>query len=366
MVSTPRDRGGDVQQQQALDFAAQHAGLDGGTDGHALVRVDALEGVLADEVLHGLLHGGDTGRTAHQQHLADLVDGQAGVGQSLTHGAHGLLHQVGGELVELGPGEGHVQVLGAGGVGGDEGQVDGGAGHAGELDLGLLGSLFNALHGHLVARQVDALLHLEAREDPVHNPLVEVVAAQAVVAGGGQHFLDAVAHLDDGHVEGAAAQVVDHDLLVVVLVHAVREGRGGGLVDNPLHVQAGDLAGVLGGLALGVGEVRGHGDDRAGDRLAQVSLGVGLQLLEDHGGDLLGGVALAVDGHLVVRAHLPLDGGDGALGVGDGLALGHLAHHALAGLGERHHRGGGAGAFRVGDDHGLAALDDSHAGVCSA
>ena len=50
-------QGGDVQQQQALDFAAQHAGLDGGTDGHALVRVDALEGVLADEVLHGLLHG---------------------------------------------------------------------------------------------------------------------------------------------------------------------------------------------------------------------------------------------------------------------------------------------------------------------
>ena len=34
-----------VQQQQALDVAAQHAALDGRADGHALVRVDALEGL---------------------------------------------------------------------------------------------------------------------------------------------------------------------------------------------------------------------------------------------------------------------------------------------------------------------------------
>ena len=99
--------------------------------------------------------------------------------------------------------------------------------------------------------------------------------------------------------------------------------------------------------------------------LAQVSLRVGLQLLQDHSGDLLGGVALAVDGHLVVGTHFTLDGGHGALRVGDGLALCHLAHHALAGLGEGHHRGSGAGAFRVGDNDGLAAFDNSHTGVCS-
>ena len=42
-------QGGDVQQQQALDVAAEHAALDGRAHGHALVGVDALEGLLAGE-----------------------------------------------------------------------------------------------------------------------------------------------------------------------------------------------------------------------------------------------------------------------------------------------------------------------------
>jgi hypothetical protein len=35
-----------------------------------------------------------------------------------------------------------------------------------------------------------------------------------------------------------------------VLVQAEGQGRGGGLVDDALDFQAGDAAGVLGGLAL--------------------------------------------------------------------------------------------------------------------
>jgi len=356
-------QGGDVQQQQALDVAAQHAALNGGAHGHALVGVDALEALLAGDALHGVLHGGDTAGAAHQQHLGDVAGLEAGVAQSLTHGAHGGLHQVVGQLVELGPGQGDVQMLGAGGVGGDIGQVDVGGGNAAQLNLGLLGGLFQPLHSHLVAGQVDAGVPAELGDQIVHDALVEVVAAQPVVAGGGQHLDDAVVNLQDGHVEGAAAQVIDHDLLGGLLVHAVGQGRGGGLVDDPLDVQAGDLAGVLGGLALGVGEVGGHGDDRLGDGLAQIGLGVALQLLQDHSGDLLGGVLLAVDVHPVVTAHLALDGDDGAVGVGDGLALCHLAHHALAVFGESHHRGGGAVTFRVGDDNGLAALHDGDARV---
>ena len=267
-------QGGDVQQQQALHVAGEHAALERRAHGHALIGVDALEALLAGELLDHHLHGGDTAGAAHHQHLGDVAGGQAGVTHGLLHGATGGLHQVGGELVELGPGEGQIQVLGAGGVGGDIGQVDVGGGDAGQLDLGLLSSLLQALHGNLVAGEVDALSLLELGGHPVHNTLVKVVAAQTVVAGGGQHLDDAIIDVQDGHIEGAAAQVIDHDLLGVLLVHAIGQGRGGGLVDDTLHVQTGDPAGVLGGLTLGVGEVGGDGDDRLGDRAAQIGLGV--------------------------------------------------------------------------------------------
>ena len=254
-------------------------------------------------------------------------------------------------------------MLGAGGVSGDIGEVNIAAGHAGQLNLSLLSRLLQALHGHLIAGQVDAVAAFELADQILHNALIEIVAAQTVVAGGGQHLDDAVVDLQNGHIKCAAAQIVDHDLLGLLLIHAVGQSGGGGLVDDTLDLQAGDLAGVLGGLTLRIGEVGRHGDDRLGDRAAQIGLRIGFQLLQNHGADLLGSVGLAVNSDLVVRAHLTLDGGDGAVRVGDGLALCHLTYHTLAGLGKCHHRGSGTVALGVGDDNCLAAFHNGHAGI---
>ena len=186
------------------------------------------------------------------------------------------------------------QVLGARCIGADEGQVDLRLRRRGELDLGLLGGLLEALQGDPVLRQVDALVLLELLAQPVDDALVEVVTAQVGVAVGRAHLEDALGQLQDRDVEGAAAQVVDGDLLFLLLVQAVGQGRCGRLVDDALDVQAGDAARVLGGLALGVVEVGRHGDDRLGHLLAQVGLGVALQLLQDHGADLRRAEGLAV------------------------------------------------------------------------
>ena len=140
-----------------------------------------------------------------------------------------------------------------------------------------------------------------------------------------------------------------------LLVEAVGEGGGGGLVDDAEHLEAGDLARLLGGRALGVVEVGRHGDHGLRDGVAQVGLGVALQLLQRAGADLLGGVLLAVDLGGPARAHVALDGPDRAVGVGDRLALGHLADEDLAVLGEGDDRGRGAGALGVGDDRGSPA-----------
>ena len=355
-----------VQQQQPLHRSGEDAALETSPHSHALVGVDALEGQAARDGLHQLLYRRNPAGAAHHQHLGDLADGHAGVVDGLIHGCPSGLHQVAGEVVELGPGDRDFHVEGAFFAHGDIGQGDGGLFHGRELDLGFLSGLPDALHGGAVAAQVHAVLALELLDKIVHQALVEVVSTQVVVARRGQNFDDTGGNLQNGHVEGAAAQVVDHDFLALFLVHAVGQGRGGGLVDNALDLQAGDFACVLGGLALGVGEVGRHGDNRFGDRGAQVALCVGLELLENHGRDLLGGEFFAVDGDAVVAAHLTLDGGDSALVVGDGLALGDGTHHALSGLGKGHHGGRGAAALGVGNYHRLAALHHGHAAVGGA
>ena len=101
-----------------------------------------------------------------------------------SNGDAAALEQVGGQLLELGPGELLVEVQRALGGGGDERQVDLGLLHLRQLDLGLLGRFLQALHGHVVLRQVDAVGGLELLDQPVDDPLVPVVAAEVGVAVG--------------------------------------------------------------------------------------------------------------------------------------------------------------------------------------
>jgi hypothetical protein len=195
-------------------------------------------------------------------------------------------------------------------------------------------------------------------------PLVPVVAAQVVVTTGGLDLDHALGQLEQGHVEGAAAQVEHEDgLLLAALVQAVRERGRGGLVDDAQDVEAGDLPGLLGRLPLRVVEVRRNGDHRVGDGLAQVRLGVALELHQHPGGDLLRGVLLAVDVDGPGGAHLPLHRADRPVRVGHGLTLGHLADEHLAVLGERDDRRRGAGSLGVLNDPGLATLEHAHHGV---
>jgi hypothetical protein len=201
--------------------------------------------------------------------------------------------------------------------------------------------------------------------------------AQEGVAIGRFHFKHAVADFQHGHVEGAAAKVVHGDGAAGLLVEAVSQRRGGGFVDDAQHFQAGDLAGVLGGLALGVVEIGRNGDDGLGDLFTQMRLGRFLHLLQDEAGDFRGRIFLAFAardpgvaivglddlvghhadvllGHRIVEAapDQALDGEEGVFGIGNRLALGGLADQALAIRRESHNGRGGAGAFRILDDLG--------------
>ena len=317
--------------------------------------------------------------------MVDVLRLEARIGEALLGRLDRAGEQVGDELLELRAGELQVEVLRALRRRGDERQVDLRRHRRRELDLRLLGGLVEALERHLVGGQVDALVLLELGDHPVDDRLVEVVAAEVVVAVRGLHLEDALAELEDRDVERPAAEIPHEDRLVGLLLEAVGERSRGRLVDDPEDVEPGDLAGVLRRLALRVVEVGRDGDDRVGHRLAEVGLGVGLQLLEDHRGDLRRRVLLAagLDADVAVRAlddlvrddlhllvdlrvlapHEALDREDRVQGVRDLLAFRRRADEALAVTRERDDGRRGAPALGVRDHGGLPALQDRHARV---
>ena len=160
----------------------------------------------------------------------------------------------------------------------DEREVDLRLRHRGQLDLRPFRFDAKPLQSRGILTDVYPVLRLELISDEVHKPHVEVVAAEVRVPVRRLHLEHALAQLQDRYVECPATQVVDRDRRVALLLQTVGKRRGGGLIDDSQDLEAGYLPGHLGGLALAVREVRGHRDDRLGHRLAQLRLGVFLQL----------------------------------------------------------------------------------------
>ncbi len=251
-----------------------------------------------------------------------------------------------------------------------------------ELDLGFLRRFSQPLQRHPVMRQVHARFLLELADQPVHQPLVDVVAAQVRIPVGQLHLHHAVTHLQNRYVERAAAEIVDRDPLFLLLVQPVGQRRRGRLVDDPHHLQARHVPRVLRRLALGVVEIRRHGDHGARHFLAQVGLGSLLQLGQNHRRNFRRGVLLAlrlhariaaVAAHDMVRhqlhlfghfvkppAHEALDRIHRVFRIRHRLALRHLAHQSVAGLGKTHHRGRRPPTLLVWNDYGLPALNDRY------
>mmetsp|Transcript_853 Transcript_853/g.3331 ORF Transcript_853/g.3331 Transcript_853/m.3331 type:complete len:747 (-) Transcript_853:173-2413(-) len=383
----PEGEGGDVQQHDVADLSAQHSGLDRGAQRDHLIGVDGDVGLLAGEALDEGLDGGNSGAPAHQDDLVDLAQVQRGVPEGVLHGDAAPVQQVGAQLLELGPGQGVLDVLGAVRGGGDEGQRDGGLAQRGELHLGLLAGLGQPLQGLPVLPQVDALVLLKVVRQKVGDPLVKVVTAQVGVPGGGQDLEDPVADLEHRDVKGSAAQVEHEDGLVLLGLKAVREGSGGGLVDDPEHLQARDLPGVLGGLPLGVVEVRRHGDDGLVHLVVQELGRVLRELAQDLSGELLRGKLLAEGGAgeldvavgvllhdvrdllqlLVHLGHLasyePLDRKEGVIWVDDALPLGDLSHELVSRLCVSDDGRGCSLSLRVRHNGWLSSLHGRHSAV---
>ena len=207
-------------------------------------------GLTTEEVLHRLLDLRHAGHAANQDDLVDLARLQAGILQRRGTRIDRALDQILDQCFQLRPGQLDVEMLRPRRVRRDERQVDLGLGRCGQLDLGLLGRLLEALQRELVFAQIDALLFLKLVGEILHDPGVEIFAAEECVTVGRLDLEDAIANFENGNIERAAAKVIDRDRARLFLLEAIGQCRRRRLVDDAQHFEAGDLARVLGGLAL--------------------------------------------------------------------------------------------------------------------
>ena len=114
-------------------------------------------GQLADE----LLDHRHARRAADEDHVVDLRELDARVLYRHFERAFALVDEVGRHALELRARQLLLKVQRAFGSRGDEWKVDRRFRRLRQLDLGLLGRFLQALEGHAVVRQVDAVLVLE-------------------------------------------------------------------------------------------------------------------------------------------------------------------------------------------------------------
>ena len=384
--------GGNINKEHILDglglVTGENGGLDGGTVGNGLIGVDGSVELLAVEEVgeHGL-DLGDSGGTTDENDLVDLSLGGVGVGQDLLYGGHALSEEINAEFLESGTVEGEGEVLTfSKSLALDDGLMGGR-----ESSLGLLALGAETTESAVVALDIDSTgFLLEFGHAELDESVVEIFATEMGVPVGGLDLEDTILNGEEGNIESTTTEIEDEDVTFagVLLVETVRNSGGGGLVDDSLDRHAGDGAGVLGGLTLGVVEVGGDGDDSVGALVSEVSLGDFLHLGEDHGGDLLGleflhlTLVLDDDHGLLVEAGLDLEGpeldiildslvrklaSDESLGIEDSvggvsgdLRFGGISNETLI-LSEGHVGGGGVKSLIVGDDLNFLVSPDTDA-----
>src|SRR5207248_542682 len=118
-----------------------------------------------------------------------------------------------------------------------ESDFDGGLRVRGKSYLRVNHGLANGLHGFapsLYGLITKIQLHVagDVIERDADEKVVNVVATEMRVAVRGDDFEDALMQFEDGDIERAAAEIVDSDDAVALLVEPIGERRGRRLVDE--------------------------------------------------------------------------------------------------------------------------------------
>ena len=354
-----------VQQQNVFNFACQYASLDSCADCNAFVRVYTAVGFFADEFFNCFLNSRDTGRTAYQDNFVDIACRKACVSHCLTGRSHGTFNKVSSHFFKFSTGQIHVQMFRAVSTCGNERQVDVGGQYAGQFNLSFFSSFAQTLHSHTVNRQVNAFCFFEFGNHPVDDFLVKVIAAQMSITISSFYFKYAVAHFQDGNVEGTAAQVIYENGVVVSFVDTVSKSCSGRFVDDTQNFQTCDFACVFGSLTLAVREVSRNSDNCLGYSFSQIFFCITFQFLQNHCGNFFRRIFFAINFNFVSGAHMTFNGADGSVRIGNSLTFCQLAYQTFAVFGKTNYGRSQTAAFLISDNCRFAAFHNSDNRVCS-
>ncbi len=283
-------------------------------------------------------------------------------------------------------------MLRSAGIGGDVGQVDLGLLRRGQLDLGFFSCLFETLKRQRIIVQVHTGLFLELVGQIVNQTQVKVLTPEKRITIGREHLEGVLAirlgDFDDRNIKRAASQIVNRDRGVTgLLVHSISQRCRGRLIDDSLHLKAGDLARIFGCLTLGIVEIGRDCDYRFFDLFTEIILGGLLHLLQHLRRNLWWRHFVAVDldpcvavivGHDRVGNHLdvflhdiifeltpdqPFDGEQCVIRIGDSLSFRRLAHQGLPLIGVGDNRRSRSITLCIFNDLGLSTVQHCDAGI---
>src|SRR5690606_21860498 len=146
------------------------------------------------------------------------------------------------------------------------------------------------LHSGTIFADIQAMLALELICKIIDYDSVKISSTQVSVTIGSLYLKYSVAELQDRHVKCTATQVVDGNLFISLLgfVQSIGKSCSSRLVDNTSYLEAGNLTSIFGSLALAVIKIGRNSNNCLGNRLAQETLGICLELAKCHGTDLFG------------------------------------------------------------------------------
>ena len=115
---------GNIEKEHIRHVAGKNAPLDSSPHCDNLVRIDALVSLSSKHIFDQLLHAGDARHPTDQNHFIDLARIEGGISQCLLDGRQAALDQIFHKLLELRPGQRHVQMFRTVSRRRNEGEID--------------------------------------------------------------------------------------------------------------------------------------------------------------------------------------------------------------------------------------------------